>query len=100
MIEIIFLTLSWTNPVLNADGSALEDLAGVYVYNISDERVYTWVGSSVGDRVTIDFSYTGCVYLTAFDASGNESDPASICWPDIEPEDLDLPSIFIGDNNE
>ena len=95
-------TLSWTLPTTNLDGSALEDLAGIRVYEVECPGTIdaTFGESSVdGAQITLDTTcseawnrtliattgpeettYTGTASpgwhywaVTSFDTSGNES---------------------------
>jgi hypothetical protein len=71
------LTLSWTPPSANADGSALTDLNGYIIYYGTASGNYTYsidAGNVISYR--IDSLVPGFEYyfaVTAYDISGNES---------------------------
>lgn len=70
-------TLTWDTPLLNADGSALTDLAGYKVYYGTQPGNYTNtkdVGNS--NTAVLNNLTTGTTYfiaITAYDINGNES---------------------------
>jgi PKD repeat protein len=69
--------LNWTPPTTNADGTALNDLAGYKVYHGSGSRQYT-ASVDVGNVTSYTLSgLTGgrlyYIAVTASDTSGNES---------------------------
>jgi hypothetical protein len=74
-------TLAWVQPSTNADGSPLTSLAGYKVYYGTSPGVYTSI--VVGDITSyrIDGLVVGKTYyftVTAYDASGNESDYSTV----------------------
>ena len=70
------VTLSWTPPTQNSDGSPLTDLAGYNVYYGTSSGNYTST-INVGNVTTYTFTTlaAGTYYLavTAYDTSGNQS---------------------------
>jgi hypothetical protein len=70
------VTLSWTPPTQNSDGSSLTDLAGYNVYYGTSSGNYTST-INVGNVTTYTFTTlaAGTYYLavTAYDTSGNQS---------------------------
>src|ERR1700690_1811631 len=70
------VTLTWTPPTTNTDGTPLTDLAGYNVYYGTSSRSY---GSPVNVGNAITYTVTnltpGSYYfaVTAYDTSGNES---------------------------
>lgn len=70
------VTLSWEEPSLNSDGSALNDLAGYKIYYGSSSSNYTNsvdVGNYTSASISSLSSGTWCFATTAYDAAGNES---------------------------
>src|SRR5688572_27540159 len=84
--------LNWTPPTTNADGTALNDLAGYKVYHGSGSRQYT-ASVDVGNVTSYTLSgLTGgrlyYIAVTASDTSGNESvysDEIPVTPPDPPP---------------
>ncbi len=72
------LTLSWSEPSFNADGSPLSgDLTGYIIYYGSDSGNYTEsvdIGNIRSASVSDLMSGTWCFAVTAYDSVGNESD--------------------------
>jgi hypothetical protein len=72
------VTLSWSEPSLNADGSPLSgDLAGYIIYYGPDTGDYTDsvdIGKFRNASVSDLTSGTWCFTVTAYDSVGNESD--------------------------
>ncbi len=70
------VTLAWDAPVLCADGTQLDDLAGFKIYDGSQPGVYTSV-TDVGSMTQFPLSSlpAGDYYMTvtAYDLAGNES---------------------------
>lgn len=71
-------TVSWVPPSTNVDGSALQDLAGFYVYYGRDtENLSEWVIADDPNSalITIENLNPGIWYfaVTAFDTAGNQS---------------------------
>lgn len=69
------VTLSWEAPVLNSDGSELNDLAGYKIYYGSSSN-YTNsidVGNYTSASISSLSSGSWCFATTAYDSSGNES---------------------------
>jgi hypothetical protein len=68
-------TLSWTNPTENTDGTPLDDLAGIYIYDAdTEERAYTYLTTTPGATEQVTFETSSlCFKATAFDTSSNES---------------------------
>ncbi len=72
------VTLSWSSPSLNADGTPLAgDLAGFIVYYGQGTGNYT-ESIDIGDVTSVSVSAltqdTWCFTVTAYDSVGNESD--------------------------
>ena len=72
------VTISWSAPTLNVDGSPLAgDLAGYIIYYGQDSGNYTElvdIGHITSASVSALTSGTWCFTVTAYDAAGNESD--------------------------
>lgn len=70
-------TLSWSAPMLNVDGTPLNDLAGYKIYLGTSSGAYTTtvdVGNSTTYSMTgLDVNKTYYYAVTAYDTSGNES---------------------------
>ena len=70
-------TITWDAPTTNADGTPLTDLAGYKLYYGTSSGNYS-VAIDVGNVTTfkVDGLSSGTYYfaVTAYDASGNESD--------------------------
>ena len=76
------VTISWTAPTLNADGSGLSDLLGYEIYRSTNGTNYVQINAS--DVLTTSYSdtsvsgWTSYYYeVTAADTGGIESDPSS-----------------------
>jgi len=86
----IVLTLAWTPPTTNEDGTPLTDLAGHRAYWGNVSGLYTGV-LDVGMATTAVLTiHEGRSYfaVTAYDLAGNESEfSQEITWPDA-PTDL------------
>lgn len=71
------VTLAWDTPALNSDGTILDDLAGFTIYYGQSSQNYS-ESIDAGDvnDYTVDNLTSGmwCFSVTAYDASGNESD--------------------------
>ena len=71
------LTVYWTAPTINQDGTALDDLAGFKVYDGDQPGNYVRV-TDVGQvtQATLENLSLGTHYIvvTAYDTSGNDSD--------------------------
>ncbi|UCH81748.1 MAG: fibronectin type III domain-containing protein [Nitrospiraceae bacterium] len=72
------VTLSWTAPKTNADGTAItDDLAGYIVYYGQESGSYTDtvdIGNYTSAFISNLTSGTWCFSVTAYDYAGNESD--------------------------
>lgn len=69
------VTLSWTAPTENADGSKLNDLAGFKIYEVIN-GAYNEVADVPKDSTTATVTLgegDRCFVGTAYDTSGNES---------------------------
>lgn len=94
-------TLSWTNPTLYTDGSALT-LASINVYRgTSATGPWTKIGSVAESSATPITTYTDATavagtteyyYVTALDAAGNESAPSNIASKAIPPATPNAPT--------
>lgn len=77
------VTLSWSRPTTNADGSTLADLAGYRIYygHAAGEYPYMIIvdDSSSTSRVINDLA-SGTYYfvITAYDAAGRESEYSKV----------------------
>ena len=78
------INLAWTAPTTNEDGSALDDLAGHYVYctDIAGEYSDPICKIDVGmdTSATVEMLVDGGTYffvVTAYDDNLNESDPSN-----------------------
>lgn len=77
--------ISWQNPVSNIDGTPMDDLAGINLYQNGD-LVSTFTRTSADTGVVDSAEYTPAIpgfydwYITVFDneAAVNESDPSPI----------------------
>jgi hypothetical protein len=61
------VTLTWSSPTSNTDGSALTDLAGYTVYYGTNSRAYQWSLSLPGataDSVVIEGLASGTWYFS------------------------------------
>ena len=70
------VTLSWAAPTSDANGSVLNDLAGYRIYYGTDSMNYTQsidAGNFTGTVINNLSPGTWCFTVTAYDASGNES---------------------------
>ncbi len=71
------ITLSWTPPSTNADGSTLTDMGGYTIYYGTQSGNYTYsIDAGNVTSYSIDSLVPGFVYyfaVTAYDISGNES---------------------------
>lgn len=82
------VTLSWTAPVTNTDGSALIDLAGYNVYSSTTGSAGPFLKTASTTTTTTTYTTTFSVpnntyitywyTVTAFDTSGNQSDYSNI----------------------
>jgi hypothetical protein len=71
------VTLSWTAPTKNADGTTLTDLAGYNVYYGNATRAYTKnvnVGNILTYRISALTPGSWFFAVKSYDTSGNESD--------------------------
>jgi hypothetical protein len=71
------ITLSWTSPIQNMDGSELTDLAGYKIYFGEYSNIYTDVidiGNSTCFKAYIQSQSQSCFSITAYDTLGNESE--------------------------
>ncbi len=71
------VSLTWTAPTTNADGTPLTDLSGYYVHHGTSPGVYgqsTFVGLTTNAQVTNLSAGTYYFAVTASDTSGNVSD--------------------------
>ena len=78
------VTLAWTPPTTNEDGTPLTDLAGHRAYCGATSGTYSAV-LDVGMETSAVLAVTGRTYfaVTAYDLAGNESDYSDeITWPD------------------
>jgi hypothetical protein len=77
------VSLSWTAPSTNSDGSPLSDLAGYKVYYgpSSDSYIQSVdVGATAGATISSLSVGSWCFAVTAYDTSGNESSHSnSVC---------------------
>ena len=82
MITLMFLlavTFSWDMPTTNTDGSPLTDLAGARIYCGTKTGIYSLLSDAgnVSTYTTMTFPKgTSYCTMTAYDASGNESEPS------------------------
>ena len=70
------VTLAWDAPTTNADGTALDDLAGYVIYDGTSSGSYDmWTDVGNSTQFTLDSLTAGTYFfvVTAYDASGNES---------------------------
>jgi len=99
-ISLWSITLAWSPPALNVDGSLIDDLAGFYVYqastaDLADAAVVGTLTNGVTRVPTLGQSYqleitpgTNDAYFaaTAFDLGGNESVMSeAVHWFDAPP---------------
>jgi len=71
------VSLSWEAPATNSDGSSIGDLSGYKIYYGTSSGNYTQsidVGNSTTASISSLSSGSWCFAVTAYDASGNESD--------------------------
>lgn len=71
------VTLSWSAPLTNADGSPISDLAGYKVYYGTSSNNYTHsvtIGNYTSTVVSNLSSGTWCFSVSSYDTSGNESE--------------------------
>jgi hypothetical protein len=78
------LTINWTPPTLNVDGTPLTDLAGYKIYYGPTSGDYTEGMADVGLTSSYDTSSLPsgyyCFVVVSYDTSGNESDySAELC---------------------
>ncbi len=72
------VTLDWTDPVLNSDGSPLTDLTGVYVYRNNTMIADLAPGTETYmDEIPVDFAGAAIYWVKAYDEVGNESGVAA-----------------------
>ena len=71
------VTLSWSSPVTNADGTLLTDLAGYRIYYGTDTGNYVYyvdIGNVISYQINdLEAGLTYYFAVTAYDTSGNES---------------------------
>jgi len=72
------LTLSWTAPTTNEDGTELEDLYGYMIYYGNESRDYSRKINVLGGHIDVVVSDLGpgtwYLSVTAYNYYGNESD--------------------------
>ncbi len=71
------ITLTWSRPTANSDGSDLDDLFGYKIYYGSSSSNYTQsidVGISTSAVISGLSSGSWCFATTAYDDAGNESE--------------------------
>ena len=74
--ETATTTLTWDAPTTNLDGTQLDDLAGFNVYEKPEDGVFVWIADVGEPQFTLGNISAGtyAYVVTAYDASGNESD--------------------------
>ena len=71
------ITLTWSSPTTNSDGSDLNDLVGYKIYYGPSSSNYTQsidAGTSTSAVISGISSGSWCFATTAYDDAGNESD--------------------------
>lgn len=90
------ITLSWTAPTSNADGTPLIDLAGFKMYRVMPDGSKVQVADIPKDQLTTDIDLPPGDYDfvgTAYDTSGNESKFTNIVHKDTLPPDTYILTI-------
>jgi hypothetical protein len=74
------VTLTWTNPIVNTDGSPLVDLTSVRIYDADTlELLATEPATAPGNSQSFVFSTASiCFYIAAVNGVDRESDPSSV----------------------
>ena len=93
--------LKWTNP--NTDCPNTNDATGYNIYFSTGKDstftlLYSINNAEKTDTIHTPENYAGCYYITAIDASGNESDPSPVVCPENCPV-YKLPNTFTPNND-